>query len=92
MIFICCLRCRDFLFGSYPYNEEDYDQAMTQVVAIEEFEKEHGELALVADYPTKLAGVDSVKEFEMPCKLCSSLATNIIKVHFKNIVNEVKNG
>tara|TARA_R100000664_G_scaffold32218_1_gene46788 strand:+ start:1284 stop:1559 length:276 start_codon:yes stop_codon:yes gene_type:complete len=88
MIFITCQRCRDFLFGSYPYSEEDYDQAMTQVAAVESFEEQHGELALIADYPTKLHGVDSIKDFEMPCKLCDALATNIIKVHFKSIVKE----
>ena len=89
MIIITCLRCRDFLYGSYPYSEEDYQDAMTQVIAVEEFEKEHGELALVADYPTKLQGVDSVASFEMPCKLCSAIATNIVRVHFKSLVKEI---
>ena len=84
MIFICCQRCRDFLYGLYPYDEEDYHNAMTQVHAVEEFEKEHGELSLVADYPTKPQGVDSVKAFDMPCRLCcSSIASCIIRVHFK---------
>ena len=87
MIFITCQKCRDFLFGSYPYSEEDFEAAMTQVVAIEEFEKEHGELALIADYPTKLE-VDSVACLEMPCKLCSAIAETIIKVHFKPLVKE----
>ena len=88
MIFICCLRCRDFLYGSYPYSEEDYQDAMTQVAAVESFEEEHGELSLVADYPTKLQGVDSVASFEMPCKLCDAIAETIIKVHFKSLVKE----